>query len=123
MVEKHAVPLTFLIVRDGEAWVSVACEIYVGSQGSTVDEAREMLKEALEINVSSAVELGQAEDLGSPIPAEDLAELLEVPREQVVVEYHTMLLNVETEPGPHLVSMEFLRSPVTPIGCQLSAAA
>ncbi len=123
MVEKYAVPLTFLLVRDDDAWVSIACEIYVGSQGPSADEARAMLKEALRISVSSAVELGQADDLGSPIPAEDLAELLDVPREHVVVEYHTMLLSVETEPQPHLISIEFFRSSVTPVGCQLPAAA
>ena len=47
MVTKYAVPLTILFSYEEETkrWASLACEITVGSDGETLDEAREMTKD------------------------------------------------------------------------------
>jgi len=41
--------LTAVIEREGNAYVSLCPELDIASQGSTVDEARDNLREALEL--------------------------------------------------------------------------
>jgi len=41
--------LTALIEREGDGYVSLCPELDIASQGDTVDEARENLREALEL--------------------------------------------------------------------------
>jgi predicted RNase H-like HicB family nuclease len=46
--------LTAIIEREGDGYVSPCPEVDVASQGKTVDEARENLKEALELCFETA---------------------------------------------------------------------
>ncbi len=46
--------LTAIIEREGDGYVSLCPEVDVVSQGSTVDEARENLREALELFFETA---------------------------------------------------------------------
>lgn len=41
--------LTALIERDGDAYVALCPELDIASQGSTIEEARDNLREALEL--------------------------------------------------------------------------
>ena len=51
--------LTVIIEREGDGYVSLCPELDIASQGSTVDEARRNLKEALELffEAASATEI------------------------------------------------------------------
>jgi predicted RNase H-like HicB family nuclease len=124
MVTKYAVPLTILFSYEEETkrWASLACEITVGSDGETLDEAREMTKDAVSLWASFEIEEGSGPDLARPASAELLGRFLEAPSEYRRVEYHTLLLTVETEPKLTVLSVEFLPSVVKPIGCQLPVA-
>jgi predicted RNase H-like HicB family nuclease len=123
MVQKHALPLTFLLAYDEEAkaWASFACEISVASCGDSVDDAREMLKEAVEIHVSSMVETDHLADLSRPPEPDYLAEYFS--GDGVVTEYHTLFVVVETEPGPRAALLEFVPSAVAPFCPHQRAAA
>lgn len=46
--------LAALIERDGDGYVSLCPELDVASQGNTVEEARDNLREALELFVETA---------------------------------------------------------------------
>jgi predicted RNase H-like HicB family nuclease len=46
--------LTAIIEREGDGYVSLCAELDIASQGDTVDEARNNLKEALELFFESA---------------------------------------------------------------------
>jgi predicted RNase H-like HicB family nuclease len=46
--------LTALIERDGDGYVSLCPELDIASQGDTIEQARENLKEALELFFESA---------------------------------------------------------------------
>ena len=46
--------LTALIEREGDGYVSFCPEVDIASQGSTIEEARENLKEALELFFETA---------------------------------------------------------------------
>lgn len=53
--------LTAIIEREGDGYVALCPEVDVASQGDTVDEARNNLKEALELffEAASAAEIQQ----------------------------------------------------------------
>ena len=51
MVSKQ---LTAIIEREGEGYVALCPELDIASQGDTVDEARDNLKEALELFFETA---------------------------------------------------------------------
>ena len=53
--------LTAIIEREGEGYVALCPEVDVASQGDTVDEARNNLREALELffETASAAEIRQ----------------------------------------------------------------
>lgn len=46
--------LTALIEREGDSFVSLCPELDIASQGNTIEEARENLREALELFFESA---------------------------------------------------------------------
>ncbi|NEP06453.1 MULTISPECIES: type II toxin-antitoxin system HicB family antitoxin [Okeania] len=46
--------LTAIIEREGDGYVSLCTELYIGSQGDTTEEARSNLIEALEIFFETA---------------------------------------------------------------------
>lgn len=47
-------PLTAIIEREGDGYVSLCPELDIASQGDTVEEARRNLKEALELFFETA---------------------------------------------------------------------
>ena len=49
-----AMKLTALIEREGDGYVSLCPELDVASQGKTIEEARDNLREALELFLESA---------------------------------------------------------------------
>ncbi len=53
--------LTAIIEREGDGYVSLCPEVDIASQGSTIEEARENLREALELffEVASPEEIRQ----------------------------------------------------------------
>ena len=123
MVTKYALPLTIIFSRSEEppAWSVLACEILVASDGRNLEEARYMIQDAVEGWAESMIEDGQADRLSRPASAELIAEFQA--GAEVVTEYHTLLITVETEPSPKIVSHEFIRSSVTPLCCHQQAAA
>jgi predicted RNase H-like HicB family nuclease len=123
MRKRYAIPLTFLFSREEEAWPALACEIGVASQGDSVEDAREMLKEAVEVSVSSLVEIGKLHEIEHPASPELLASFLSAPSEDQITEYHTLLITVESEPAPRVEEMEFVSTAVRPGCCRLPAAA
>ncbi len=60
--------LTAIIEREGDGYVALCPELDIASQGATVDEARDNLKEALELffEVASADEIQRRWQCGLP---------------------------------------------------------
>jgi len=50
----HTVQVTAIIEREGDGYVALCPELDVASQGATVDEARNNLREALELFLEAA---------------------------------------------------------------------
>ncbi len=123
MAEQYALPLTFLFIREGKQWTGLACEIDVASCGDSLEEAREMAKDAVQAYVTVMVEEDRVDDLSRPVPAADLAEIFNMPPEDLVTEYHTLLFSVEGEQELRVAAMSFLRSMVAPTCCHPKVAA
>lgn len=53
--------LTAILEREGDGYVSLCPELDIASQGATIEEARENLREALELffETASSEEIGQ----------------------------------------------------------------
>jgi len=117
MTVKYALPLTFLFAREGQLWASLACEISVASYGDSVGKAREMLKEAAEAWVSAEAEQGRGDDLSLPVEADYLAEFMDVPREDLVIEYHASIVSARTGRKPAVTLAEFTPCAVPPACC------
>jgi predicted RNase H-like HicB family nuclease len=114
--ERLAYPLTFVFHMEGDQWAALACEVDVASCGSTLDEAREMIKEAVELYVSYLLEHDRREDIARPVPAEALQEFVDDGDTPPTVESHTLLVTLTPE-----IQMEFIPTGLAP--CQLIAAA
>ena len=56
------VELTAVIWKEGDEFVSLCPEVGVSSCGSTLEEARAMLEEAVDLYIENARELGILED-------------------------------------------------------------
>jgi predicted RNase H-like HicB family nuclease len=97
MGERVAIPFTFLFKRESELWTSLACEVDVASCGNTQEDARDALKEALELYVVDLLERGQPDLIPRPIPEEALQEFCNdpPPDKPILVENHTMLVQFE----------------------------
>lgn len=67
--------LTFFIEREGDGYVSLCPELDIASQGDTIEEARENLREALDLFFETA----------SPKEIQDRMHEVYVTREEVVV--------------------------------------
>ena len=68
--------LTAVIERDGDGFVALCPEVDVASQGSTVQEARANLKEALELFFETASESEIMRRLRSEVYVADLHETM-----------------------------------------------
>ncbi len=121
MATKYALPLMVLFVQDDDAWVALACEISVVSQGDSLDDARRMIEDAVGLWVSYEIEEGRGDRLSRPAEPGYLAEYFS--GEGVITEYYTLLLSVETEPQVKVTSLEFLPSSVAPFCCHHRVAA
>jgi predicted RNase H-like HicB family nuclease len=117
--DRVAYPLTFLLKKEGDAWASLACEVDVASCGDTLEEAREMLKEAVALYVTDMVETGELDKIARPVPKEGLVEFATDPPGELHFEYHTLLVSLSTTPP----TLEFLPSMVRPTDCQPAVAA
>jgi predicted RNase H-like HicB family nuclease len=53
--------LTAILEREGDGYVSLCAELDIASQGATIEEARQSLREALELffETASSEEIGQ----------------------------------------------------------------
>jgi predicted RNase H-like HicB family nuclease len=116
-VERIAYPLTFLFRQEGEEWSSLACEIDVASCGGTLEEAREGLKEAVELYVSHMLEQGMRDRIGRPVPEEALREFMSEGEGPPRTEYHTLLVTLAAVP-----EMEFVPSEIAPVARRPAAA-
>ncbi|MGE4293064.1 MAG: type II toxin-antitoxin system HicB family antitoxin [Desulfovibrio sp.] len=56
--ERHALPLEIRFRPDGEQWLGEAPEIGVMTQGRTLEEAQENLKDALRLFIESCLRRG-----------------------------------------------------------------
>jgi len=117
--ERLAYPFTFLFRREGKQWSALACEVDVASCGDTLEEAREGLKEAVELYISYMLENGLRDKVARPVPREDLAEFCSGKHE---VEYYAMIVDLVPRPAPHLLEMQFVRSELAPADCRYALA-
>jgi predicted RNase H-like HicB family nuclease len=101
-VEQYAIPLTFLFKCERGMWTALACEVDIAACGCSIDEAREALKEAVEIYVVSMFECGRRADIARPISQDDLQELLQdpPPDKQIRREDHTMIVAIHPPSQP-----------------------
>jgi len=113
-VQRMAFPFTFLFKCEGDQWAALACEVDVASCGDTLEEARENLKDAVEVYVFHMLDLGRAAETARPVSEEALREFATDSPGQVTAEYHTLLVSLGTV-GP---TLEFVRSMVAPTSCQ-----
>ena len=109
-------PLTFVFKREGRLWSALACEIDVASCGKNLAEAREGIKEAVELHLSYMLEHGLRDKIANPVPAEALREFMELGDAPPTIESHTLLVTLTSE-----IQMEFVPTALAP--CQLIAAA
>jgi predicted RNase H-like HicB family nuclease len=117
--ERLVYPLTFVFKQEGDQWSALACEVDVASCGDTLDEAREGLKDAVELYVSYMLENGHREKVARPVPAGDLAAFC---TGKHVVEYHALILDLIARPVLRLSEVRFIRSELTPVDCRYAAA-
>lgn len=117
VAERVAFPFTFLFKCEDGIWTSLACEVDVASCGDTLDQARDALKEAVELYVVDMLERGRLDDISRPVPPDALVELAGDHPEDLKVEYLTMILHIRQEPSPSAADVEFVRSMVAPVNC------
>jgi predicted RNase H-like HicB family nuclease len=114
-----AFPFTFLFKCEDGVWSSLACEIDVASCGDTLDEAREALKDAVELYVTTVLEEGvlDIDRISRPVPRDALAEFMGDDPKAVTTEYLTMIAALTQVPLTPITGIEFLRSVVRPADC------
>jgi predicted RNase H-like HicB family nuclease len=113
--ERAVYPFTFVFKQEGEQWAALACEVDVASCGSTLDEAREGLQEAVELYVTYLLEHDLRDQVARPVPAEVLAEFCQGGHR---TEYHSLIVDIVTRPAAHLKRMEFVPSQLEPADCR-----
>ena len=101
-VEQYAIPFTFLFKCERRMWTALACEVDIAACGQSIGEAREALKEAVEIYVVSMFECGRRAEIARSISEEDLKEFFHdpPPDEQIQREDHTMIVAVQPPAQP-----------------------
>jgi predicted RNase H-like HicB family nuclease len=117
--ERVVYPFTFLLKRGDNEWSALACEVDVASCGSSIDEAREGLKEAVELYLSYMIEHGLRDEVARSVPPKDLAEFCQG---EHTVEYHALIVDIVARPAVHLTRMEFVRSELAPADCRYALA-
>lgn len=115
MAQKFAFPFTFVLKREGPIWAALACEVDITSCGDTVDDAREALKDAIELYVLPKFERREIGDIARPIERSDLRTFCKepLPDEEIRVEYHS--LTVTTFP---VLSFEFIPQQWKQMSCE-----
>lgn len=117
--ERVVYPFTFIFRREDNEWSALACEVDVASCGSNIDEARDGLKEAVELYLSYMIEHGLRDQVARPVPSDDLAEFCQ---DECKIEYHALIVDIVTHPVVRLVGMEFVRSELAPANCRYALA-
>ena len=74
---QHVFQFTAIIEREGDGYVALCPELDVASQGDTVEEARAMLQEAVELFLEAA----DAEEIQRRLKGEIFITRLDVPME------------------------------------------
>ena len=64
--------LTAIIEREEKGYVSFCPEVDIASQGNTIEEARENLREALELVLDVRRELAEEQQAGRPVIRENI---------------------------------------------------
>ncbi len=105
-------PLTFVFKQEDDQWSALACEVDVASCGDTLDEAREGLKDAVELYLSYMLENGFRDKVARPVPQQDLVEFCAGER---IVEYYAAI--AELVPISPL-RLELIRSELEPADCR-----
>jgi hypothetical protein len=116
-VERYAIPFTFLFKRERHMWTALACEVDIAACGHGVDEARDALKEALEIYVVSMFQRGRRAEIARPISQDDLREFSvdPAPDEPIAREYHTMIV---TALPPAELAVDFIPALLPQTDCR-----
>lgn len=121
--ERIAFPLTFLFRQEGEQWVSLACEVDVASCGESRDEAREGLKDAVELYIAYLLEAGERAAISRPVPREAIAEFRSEAGDTFAVERHTLVVVLKPATPKPKLRMEFIPTGVEPAACDVPLAA
>jgi predicted RNase H-like HicB family nuclease len=72
--ERVVLPFTFIFKREDGVWTGLACEVDVCSCGDSLEDAREKLKEAVELYVTYLLEQGRQHEIERRVPVEALRE-------------------------------------------------
>jgi len=70
--------LTAVVWKEDVGYVSKCSELSVASAGDSVEEALENLKEAIELYLENAMELGMLDDIRQSITSEKLTAAISV---------------------------------------------
>ncbi len=117
--ERVVYSFTFVFKQEDDAWSALACEVDVASCGSSIEEAREGLKEAIELYLSYMIEHGLREQVERSVPHDDLAEFCQG---EYTVEYHAAIADIIARPTIHLTGTEFVRSELSSADCRYAIA-
>lgn len=118
-VERVAYPFTFIFKREDGEWSALACEVDVASCGSSVDEARDGLKEAVELYLAYMIENGLRDQVERRVPSADLAEFCQGEHQ---VEHYALIVDIIQRPAIHPSAMEFVHYGLNPIDCRYALA-
>jgi len=77
--QRIAYPLTFLLKQEGEQWAALAPEIKVASCGSTLDDARQALEDAVETYVSYMIRAGRTSEIPRPLSQAEIDDFVNDP--------------------------------------------
>lgn len=113
-VERVSFAFGFLLKKEGDNWVALCPEINVASQGSTVDDAREGLKDAVETYVLYMLEEGRQEEIARPVSQGFIQDFLADPPGECTYECYVLVVSWVRE-AKLFPSVEFLRAPFCPV--------
>jgi predicted RNase H-like HicB family nuclease len=113
--ERVVYPFTFVFTQEDGEWSALACEVDVASCGSSLDEARKGLEEAIELYLGYMIGHGLSSEIERPVPRDDLVELWQG---NPTIERHALIVDIITYPVVQLSAMEFVRSALTPADCR-----
>jgi predicted RNase H-like HicB family nuclease len=117
--ERVVYPFTFVFKQEDGQWAALACEVDVASCGSTLEEARDGLKEAVGLYLAYMIEHGLRDQVARPVSREGLTEFCQG---EHTVEYHAAIVDIISRPVVRLSSTQFVRSELAPADCRYALA-